>query len=113
MSANVHILSSMWMHPRFDEWMKGGIVDTSWNSFWQAASRRTPGGFTLEVFLPYSLFSDRTVWNGNWRRNVIRNDKGGLRSPEEVARPPLASRRVVRFQRFASCSGGFSPPRTN
>ena len=62
---------------RFDGYMTAGIDEGKWDPFWSAAGQRTAEGFTLEVLLPFSLFSDRDLRAGRWRFNLLRTHKGG------------------------------------
>ena len=55
----------------------GGILG-DWNSSWQAASRKVPGGWTAEVYLPFFPYSDSE--SSEWRFNIGRSHldpKGG------------------------------------
>ncbi|MBE6367567.1 MAG: hypothetical protein E7052_06630 [Lentisphaerae bacterium] len=62
---------------RFDSYMTAGNDNSAWDPAWSAASQRTEQGFTLEIFLPFSLFSDRNMEPGKWRFNLLRTHKGG------------------------------------
>lgn len=61
---------------RYEDFLTGGVADTRWSPAWQAAAQRSAEGYTMEVFLPFSAFSDRGLRSGDWRLNLLRVDKG-------------------------------------
>lgn len=62
---------------RYDAYNVGGIDSADWNPSWYTAAQRTDDGFTLEIFLPFTMFSDRNITGGDWRFNLFRTHKGG------------------------------------
>ena len=62
---------------KYDAYMTANIDNAAWDPAWSAAAERSADGFTLEIFLPFSLFNSGNMESGKWRFNLLRTHKGG------------------------------------
>ncbi|MBI1968162.1 MAG: carbohydrate binding family 9 domain-containing protein [Gemmatimonadetes bacterium] len=56
-------------------------ANTDWNGVWDARARRTPSGWTAELFLPWQTLRyrrDADVWGANFQRVIRRTNEEAL-----------------------------------
>ena len=94
-----------------DAILEGGSGDDSWDAVWDSAVRVTPGGWSVEIRIPYPAlrFSERAdSWGIQFQRETRATSEESFWSP--VRRTDADANRVARFGRLDGV-GGVRPRR--